>query len=101
MSSPLSGIRHEQNPSVRIQQAIQEMRRRGVIDDRCPRCKHTDWKVDIVNIPASSEVGWKSLPPLTGNYVYSPTPTGYVSLLSIVCTTCGYTMFHDIAVLGV
>ena len=95
----LSGLRR--NPSLRIQEALQEMRKRGVVDDHCPRCRHVDCRVDIVNIPASSEVGWKNLPPLTGTYVYKSTPTGVVSLLSIVCANCGYTMFHDTNVLGV
>ncbi len=74
------------------------------MDDRCPRCQTTNWNVDIVNIPASSEVsrpfGMPS-PPLGANYVYTNQPTGFVSMLSVVCTNCGYTMFHNMGILGV
>ena len=89
----------ERNPNYRIQKAIQEMHRRGVEDDRCPRCKHLDWKVDIVKVPASSEVGWQPL--VTQSvYAYTPTSTGVFSLLSMICNNCGYAMWHDMKVLG-
>lgn len=101
MGNPFTAKRHP-NPSVRIEQALQKMRSRGVLDDHCPRCKRVDWKVDIVNIPASSEVGFKSIPPLAGHaYVYTPTPTGLLSLISIVCGNCGFTMFHNTDILDV
>ena len=38
----------------RIENAIAELKRRGVKSDYCPRCDTSDWNVDLLEIPANS-----------------------------------------------
>ena len=82
---------------IRIERALAELRKRGVENDHCPRCVRFDWNVDIVDIPANSQVARvrASLP-----WVYTQQPTGILSVLGVVCKKCGYTMFHNMAILG-
>jgi predicted nucleic-acid-binding Zn-ribbon protein len=78
----------------RIDKAIKELKKRGVESDYCPRCNTSDWNVDLLEIPANSEVSKSILPP----------PMGYqsnLSVLGIVCKNCGYTMFHNLNTLGI
>jgi predicted nucleic-acid-binding Zn-ribbon protein len=78
----------------KIDKAIRELKKRGVESDNCPRCGTSDWNVDLLEIPANSEVFKSSVPP----------PMGYqsnLSVLGIVCKNCGYTMFHNLNVLGI
>ncbi len=82
-------------PHVRINQAIEKLKQRGVKDDKCPRCGVFDWNVDITDIPASSAMARLPLP-TSGNYVYTQEPTGFLAVLSLVCKNCGYLIFHNI-----
>lgn len=85
------------SPAERIQRAIEVMKQRGVLDDFCPRCRKFDWNVDLLEIPAKSA--------MTGTFTWawSPSPisgpSGVLSVLSIVCNICGYTIFHNLNVL--
>ncbi len=85
----------------RINLALAELNRRrvGVTQDWCPRCGVFDWNVDIIDIPASSAMALPQLP-AGGAYRYTPQPTGFISMLSLVCKNCGYTMLHNMGVLG-
>ncbi len=96
-------IKTQPSAAVRISQALVELKRRGVTSDYCPRCNTFDWSVDINDIPANSAMAKPSLPPLPlpGRITYRTQPTAFISVLSIVCKTCGYTMFHNMEVLGV
>jgi len=47
-------IRTQVPAHVRINQAIEKLKQRGVKDDYCPRCNTFDWNVDILDVPASS-----------------------------------------------
>jgi hypothetical protein len=84
---------------VRITKALQEIKARGVEDDYCPRCKAFDWNVDLLEIPANSEL---TKPAISGAYTSAPVwqqATGTLNVLSIICKNCGYTMFHTLNVL--
>lgn len=88
---------------IRIQQVITELRKRGVnVDrDRCPRCNREQFNVDILQIPVRSLMSLSALPPPpTGNYVWSGQTTGSISVFAVVCTNCGYTIFHNLNALG-
>jgi len=88
----------------RINQAIEELKKRGVTNDHCPRCNTFDWNVDIIDIPANSAMASHFLPPVPrgGGYSYNmQQPTGLLPMLSIVCKNCGYTMFHNMNILGI
>ncbi len=98
----VEGMKQRIPAPVRIQNALEEMKRRGVNSDYCPRCNTFEWNVDIIDIPASSAMSRPTLaPPPFGSYTYSPQPTGFLSMLSVVCKNCGYTMSHNMGVLGV
>jgi predicted nucleic-acid-binding Zn-ribbon protein len=80
-----------------VQQALAELRRRGVNNDYCPRCNTPNWNVDLLGIPSTSLYS-------TG---YGPVgfprrqPTGYLPVMAIACTNCGYTVLHNLNVLGI
>jgi hypothetical protein len=85
---------------VRIQKALEQIKARGVNNDYCPRCNHFDWNVDLLDIPANSAIS--RFPITGGTYVQRPVweqATGALSVLSIVCKNCGYTIFHTLNVL--
>jgi hypothetical protein len=84
---------------IRIQKAIEAMKARGVKDDYCPRCEVFDWNVDLLDIPANSAM---SRPRVAGVHLQLPVweqATGALSVLSIVCKNCGYTIFHTLNIL--
>ena len=90
------------SPQDRIQQAIEELKRRGVSSDFCPRCNTSDWNVDLLEIPADSALsraGQQFHP--TANVVAYQQAIGVIPLLGIVCKNCGYSIFHNLNVLGV
>ena len=64
-----------------------------VKNDKCPRCDVFDWSVDPIAIDVIPIEGLPAQLPLS----YFP---GRILLLQIVCTNCGYTMFHNLNVLG-
>jgi predicted nucleic-acid-binding Zn-ribbon protein len=86
----------------KMRQAMEELRKRHVnIDAPCPRCKFENWNVDLMEIPATSmmtsvQSGGFSMP---GHYVN--TGATNFPVLSIVCQRCGYTVFHNLQVLGI
>jgi len=75
-----------------ISEALDKLRARGVTHDYCPRCSTADWNVDLLGVPAIS------LPNPNRHLVPH---SGYLSVLAIACKNCGYTMFHNLNVLGV
>ncbi len=76
-----------------VEAAIEELKRRNATHDYCPRCETFDWNVDPVAI---------SVIPLRGIPAALPTAhfPGYVMAIQIVCKNCGYTMFHNLNILG-
>lgn len=99
--SGLQGIKRHIPAPTRINKAIAELKRRGVSNDHCPRCNTFDWTVDINDIPANSAMAQPSLPPmqLHARYSYNTAYGPVISMLSIVCKNCGYTLFHNMNVL--
>src|SRR5258708_1638612 len=87
------------NPSlstrITIKEAMDRLKERGVKNDYCPRCEHLDWNVDIVEIPGRSAITTAVFP------VLAPDNPQYLSLLAVVCRNCGYTMFHNLDILGI
>ena len=81
----------------KIHEAMEELRKRGVIGNVCPRCRTDRWNVDLLEIPAFSLMS--SLAPLAPGYV--STGETRLSVLTLVCTNCGYTMLHNLEVLGI
>jgi hypothetical protein len=87
-------------PKVRIQKAISVMKSRGVQDDRCPRCKVFDWNVDLLEIPVKSAMAQVfDMPNYYANMPVWQRATGALSVISMVCKNCGYTMLHNLTVL--
>jgi hypothetical protein len=88
-------------PAVRINRALALLKERGVLKDSCPRCNVFDWNVDINDIPANSAMAhWSPTAyPTQSRYSFNQEFGPYMSLLSIVCKNCGYTMFHNMNIL--
>jgi predicted nucleic-acid-binding Zn-ribbon protein len=86
----------------RIEQALKVLRDRGATNDYCPRCSTDNWKVELIAIPAVSVpnlvLAWRQGSGLAPTTAYQ---TGYIPLLSIACANCGYTIFHNLNVLGI
>jgi predicted nucleic-acid-binding Zn-ribbon protein len=76
-----------------VNRALEELKRRNVKDDYCPRCQNPDWTVDVVSIQVAPLQGVPAAIPSA----YFP---GYIEALVVVCKRCGYTMFHNLSVLG-
>jgi hypothetical protein len=76
-----------------VKAALEELKKRKVTHDFCPRCDTFDWNVEPIAI---------SVIPLRG--IPAGLPSAYfpahMLALQIVCKNCGYTMFHNLNVLG-
>jgi hypothetical protein len=81
-----------------IAKALQTLKTRGVTSEACPRCHTDDWNVDILDIPAKSAMS-KLLLFATLGAEYSQ--SDFIPVLTLVCKNCGYTMFHNLKVLGI
>jgi hypothetical protein len=93
------------SPQDRINRALAILRQRGVLDDRCPRCKTSNWNIDLIEVPATSALSmpssnWVPFFEYT-NPVVNRQPTGVLPMLSLVCKNCGNTIFHNLNVLGI
>lgn len=96
---------------IRTDKIIEELKRRGVADDHCPRCGVFDWNVEFLEIIARPAVprppaiprppGLAGLVPST--YVNlpfaQPMPTGVIPVVCFVCKNCGFQIFHNSNVL--
>jgi hypothetical protein len=89
-----------ESPQERIQKAVEELKRRGVKSDHCPRCDTSDWNLDLIEISARSSLSVPSgqLFPRSAAYEQA---AGFIPLLGMVCKNCGFCVFHDLHVLGV
>jgi predicted nucleic-acid-binding Zn-ribbon protein len=76
-----------------VNRALEELRTRGVKNDRCPRCDTHDWNVEPVAIKVIPLEGPSANLPMS----YFPE---YITAIQIVCKNCGYTMFHNLRSLG-
>jgi hypothetical protein len=81
---------------VKIDEVMKALQQRGVKHDYCPRCDTKNWNIDLVEIPANSALSEQGLP-----YFRAGTASGYLSLLAVVCTNCGNTIFHNLDILGI
>jgi predicted nucleic-acid-binding Zn-ribbon protein len=88
-----------QSPQERISNALEALRKRGVKSDYCLRCETNDWNVDILEIPVRSAMSKAVL--MTVLNATSYTPSDFIPVLAIVCKNCGFTMFHNLNVLGI
>lgn len=90
---------------VRIEKAVAKLKTKGVKSDNCPRCTVFDWNVDILEIPANSLLASSPLFGLIspGPTYFAPSPShpaaGVLSVLSLVCKNCGYSIFHNMSML--
>jgi len=75
-----------------VNRALEEMQKR-VKNNNCPRCEVFDWTVDPVGIDVIPLEGVPAHMPLS----YFP---GRITAIQIVCKNCGYTIFHNLSVLG-
>jgi hypothetical protein len=89
-----------QSPQERIQKGIEELKRRGIQSDNCPRCATTGWNVDLIEISARSALAIPSGQLFPRSPVYEQAG-GFIPLLGFACKNCGFSMFHDLSVLGV
>ena len=76
-----------------VERALEELKKRNVKNDYCPRCETFDWNVDPIAITVT---------PLQG--IPAGVPQAYfpaqMTAIQIVCKNCGYTMLHNLNVLG-
>ena len=86
---------------VRTKKIVDELKKRGVTNDNCPRCGVFDWSVDFLDIPVRPAVNAPSAPPMYGlhDQFAQPIPTGFIRVVSLICKNCGYTIFHNLNVL--
>jgi hypothetical protein len=91
-----TGINPRSLAEAKIHEAMEELKKRNVTSDYCPRCNWQDWNVDLLEIPANSLL--TSAVPLSPNYIH--TGATNLSVLTIVCQRCGYTILHNLQVLG-
>jgi len=89
-----------QSPQERIGKGIEELKRRGVTSDSCPRCNTSGMNVDLMEISARSAVAVSSGQLFPRSAAYDQAG-GFIALLGFVCKHCGFSMFHDLNVLGV
>ncbi len=91
-------------PEMKIHEAMQELKRRKVaVDENCPRCNFDQWNADLLEIPATSlmtSAQSGAFSGLGGGH-YINTGASKLSVLTIVCRRCGYTMLHSLDVLGI
>ena|ERR1700757_389066 len=92
---------------VRIERAIARLKEKGVENDHCPRCTVFDWNVDILEIPVNSAMAppfasflgpLDTKPDIYGQRTNRPA-SGILSVLSLVCKNCGYSIFHNMNML--
>lgn len=76
-----------------VNQALEELKKRNVKNDYCPRCETFDWDVEPVAIKVIPLQGVPTRFPMS----YFP---GYITAIQIVCKNCGYTMLHNLNSLG-
>ena len=76
-----------------VNEALEVLKKRNVKNDYCPRCETFDWDVEPIAI---SVIPLKSVP-ATLPHAYFP---AQIMVLQVVCKNCGYTMFHNLNVLG-
>jgi predicted nucleic-acid-binding Zn-ribbon protein len=76
-----------------VETALEELKKRNVKNDYCPRCETFDWNVDPVAIPVTPLQGVPAATP----QAYFP---GFIPAIQIVCKNCGYIMFHNLNALG-
>jgi hypothetical protein len=76
-----------------VNRALEELKKRGVSQDYCPRCDTRDWNVEPVAI---------NVIPLRGVPAALPSAhfPAHIMAVQIVCKNCGYTMLHNLNVLG-
>ena len=78
----------------RVNEIVSELRKRGLHDDRCPRCHTTNWDCNFVHIPLAPLT--MGLQPITG---YVPTASAFVPVVLFTCLNCGYLIYHNLNVL--
>jgi predicted nucleic-acid-binding Zn-ribbon protein len=76
-----------------VEAVIEELKKRNATHDYCPRCGTLDWNVDPVAI---SVIPLRGIPAALP-HAYFP---AHIMAVQIVCKNCGYTMFHNLNVLG-
>jgi hypothetical protein len=105
------------NIQEKIDEIIAELKSRGVQSDYCSRCNAFDWSVEFLEIPArpatltpygaeaygvgpygSSDSG--AVMQTNFSHFSQAVPTGFLPVACIVCKNCGYTMFHNLGMLG-
>jgi hypothetical protein len=89
-----------QSPQERIRKGLDELKRRGVNSDHCPRCNTAGMNVDLIELSARSAAAVPSGLPFPRSFTYDQAG-GFVPLLSFVCKNCGHALFHDLSTLGV
>ena len=80
----------------KINEVVGELRKRGLHDDRCPRCRTTDWTTDFLQIPVAPLS--MSFQP---NIPVSPTMSAFVPVVLFTCINCGYMVNHSLRILGI
>ncbi|MGO9318938.1 MAG: hypothetical protein ACLPXT_12795 [Terracidiphilus sp.] len=76
-----------------VTRALAELKERNVIHNDCPRCDTFDWNVEPIAIGVIPLRGIPASLPLS----YWP---GQINAIQFVCKKCGYTMFHNLNILG-
>jgi hypothetical protein len=82
----------QQAEQQKINEVIAELRKRGLYDDRCPRCRTTNWGTNFFQLPVA---------PITapGFYV-APQLNSFIPVVLFTCSNCGYMVHHNLKILG-
>jgi hypothetical protein len=85
---------------IRANQVIAELRRRGALEfASCAQCHRDDWNVDLVRIEVKRFEDTKR-PPFSALYGQMGMDT-YIPAATITCKNCGYTIIHNLNLLGI
>lgn len=89
----------------RMNEALRILRERGALKDNiCPSCRTDNWNVDFLAIPSTPLPNAPvEVSPTGSRFVFTLPATyqsGYLALISVVCTNCGYTKFYNLNQLG-
>jgi hypothetical protein len=75
-----------------VNDIVNELRRRGLHDDRCPRCRTSNWATDFFQMPIA--------PIGVGGFTVGSLLNAFIPVVCFTCTNCGNTLYHNLRVLG-
>jgi predicted nucleic-acid-binding Zn-ribbon protein len=90
-------------PTQRVNEAIGRLKERGALkQDTCPQCATFNWEVNFFAIPAAPIIKFDTNAAKTFLREWATTSSSwtYIPVISLACKNCGYTMLHNLRMLG-